>query len=93
MPVPLTDTQIDKLRAEPLVGRNKVRAAMDLAEVTQVQVAEGTGHTQPYISSIINGKYTDQLPLETGRRLAGFFGCAIEDLFPARSEERQAVGQ
>lgn len=55
---------------------------MTLAGVTQVQIAEGTGFTQSYISRIRNGNY-DGLPGETMRALAVFFGCSIEDLFPA----------
>lgn len=79
----LSADQIDQLRARPLSGRNKLTDAIELAETTQVEVAKGTGLTQPYVSQICNGRYSDQLPMETGRRFAQFFGCAIEDLFPA----------
>ncbi len=80
----LTPEQIAALRAEPLDGRNKVKQARTLLGVTQVELATRVGHSQPYISSIELGQYSvDALPLETTRRLAGFFGCAIEDLFPA----------
>jgi len=56
---------------------------MELAAVTQVQIAERIGLTQSYISKVKNGDYTD-LPGETMRAFAEYFGCAIEDLFPAR---------
>ncbi len=80
----LTAEQIEALRAEPLAGRNKVKHARQLVGVTQVELAAVVGHSQSYISSIEQGQYSvDALPLETTRRLAGFFGCAIEDLFPA----------
>lgn len=64
-------------------GRNRLQKAMDLAGLTQVQVADRTGYTQPYISRVKNGHYSD-LPGETMRTFAELFGCAIEDLFPAR---------
>lgn len=56
---------------------------MELADVTQVQIADKTGHTQSYISKVQNGRYSD-LPGETMRSFADYFGCQIEDLFPAR---------
>lgn len=62
---------------------NRLAHAMELAGVTQVQLAEAVGLTQPYISRIKNGQYGDELPGETMRRLAAFFGCSIETLFPA----------
>ena len=55
---------------------------MDMANVTQVQLANKTGFTQSYISRILNGRYSD-LPGETMRTLADSFGCAMEDLFPS----------
>ena len=63
---------------------NRVRAAMGLGDVTQVQVAAAIGVTQPHVSEIVNGNYSS-LPLPTAQRLAAFFGCAIEDLFPSRA--------
>lgn len=63
--------------------RNRIARAMELAGVTQVQVAERTGFTQSYVSRVLNGRYS-ALPGETMRTFADVFGCAIEDLFPAR---------
>jgi transcriptional regulator with XRE-family HTH domain len=57
---------------------------MELAEVTQVQLAEATGLTQSYISRIKNDRY-DDLSGDTMRSLAGYFGCALDDLFPAKA--------
>ena len=65
-------------------GRNRLRQAMDLAGVTQVQLAEAIGRPQPEISKVCLGKYgASGLPVERARPLAEFFGCSIEDLFPA----------
>lgn len=57
---------------------------MQLAGVTQVQVAEAVGLTQGYVSKLARGQYTSELPGDTMRRFADLFGCAIEDLFPSR---------
>lgn len=69
------------------VGRNRLGRAMELAKVTQVQLAEATGLTQSYISRIKNGRY-DDLSGDTMRALSGFFGCSLDDLFPASRDER-----
>ena len=84
----LTKDQIESLKRSRPRTRNRVAKAMDLGAVTQVQIAQGTGLTQSYISRIKNGQYAD-LPGETMRTLAAFFGCQIEDLFPP-SVEAQA---
>ncbi len=79
----LTRKQLATLRAAKLEGANKLKKAIELAEVTQVQVADGIGSKQSHVSEIANGNYS-RLPLETSQKLARFFGCQIEDLFPAR---------
>lgn len=79
----LTQKQIDRLRRTKTDARNRVGVAMELAEVTQVQVAEATGFTQSYVSRIKSGQH-EALPVDTARKFAEFFGCSIEDLFPAR---------
>jgi transcriptional regulator with XRE-family HTH domain len=77
----LTQEQLKTLRRSRPRARNRLQVAMELAKVTQVQVAEGTGHTQSYISRIKNGQYSD-LPGDTLHGFAEYFGCHIEDLFP-----------
>lgn len=57
---------------------------MELAKVTQVQLAEATGLTQSYISRIKNGRYED-LSGDTMRALADYFCCTLDDLFPAKA--------
>lgn len=78
----LTQDQLNALKISP-GGPNRVRLAMSLAGVTQVQLAQALGVSQPYISAIVRGS-CPRLPLEITRRLAQHFGCSIEDLFPAR---------
>ena len=79
----LDQKQIKKLRAARVSEPNKLKKAIELAGVTQEQVAAGIRSSQPHVTEIANGNYS-KLPLETARSLAKFFGCAIEDLFPAR---------
>lgn len=84
----------DKLRRlrearTPATG-NKVALAIELAKVTQNDVAEGTGLTQPYISDVVRGRYGD-ITVTNGGKLSTYFGCAIEDLFPTRTPTRTAV--
>lgn len=79
----LSREQVDTLKRSRTRGRNRIARAMELASVTQVQIAEKTGYTQSYVSRVRNGHYSD-LPGETMRTFAEFFGCSIEDLFPAR---------
>jgi len=86
MPKPLTPEQIDALRSVPLGEMpNKVRLALAMTKTRQADVVEETGIFASSLSDIVNGKYGD-LNIETGRKLAAFFGpdCTIEDLFPAR---------
>ena len=76
----LTEQQLAILRAEP--GTNRVGKALALAGVTQVTVAEALGLPQPYISDVARQRYRT-ITVENARKFAGFFGCSIEDLFPA----------
>lgn len=81
----LSCEQLQALRNEPLRkgSVNRIGRALELANRTQVDVAAVTGLTQSYISRIQNGRY-EKLPTETARVIADYFGCAIEDIFPAR---------
>lgn len=79
----LKPDELRKLRHSRLAGRNRIGRARELSGETQVQLAAALGLTQSYISSIENSGYGD-LPLETTRAFADHFGCAIEDLFPAK---------
>lgn len=58
---------------------------MAMLDVTQTQVSDSTGIPKSNLSELVNGKYGD-VQVETARKLAAYFGCAIEDLFPARAE-------
>lgn len=84
----LTPDQLANLRQAPLEkAPNKIAMAMELASVTQLQIEAATRIPQSYVSRIRRGRYS-RLPGETMRTLADYFGCQIEDLFPARESER-----
>ena len=79
----LTRQQLATLRTEP--GTNRVAKAIELAGVTQVTVAEALGLPQPYVSDVARRRYRT-ITVENARKFAKFFGCSIEDLFPASDE-------
>lgn len=81
----LSKAQVETLKRCRTWDRNRIAKAMDLAGVTQVQLAQKTGFTQSYISRVKNGLYSD-LPGETMRTFADCFGCQMDDLFPAREQ-------
>jgi hypothetical protein len=93
----LTPEQLAYLRQAPLgTAPNRIALAMAITRATQMQMQAATGIPQTYISRMKNGRYSSRLPGETMRTLANYFGCQIEDLFPARepetaSSEPQAV--
>ncbi len=76
----LTEQQLAFLRSEP--GSNRVAKAMALAGVTQATVAKALGLTQPYVSDVARGRYRT-ITVENAWKLAAYFGCRIEDLFPS----------
>lgn len=85
----LTAEQIEALRSVPLGDMpNKLRVALGMTKTRQSEVSEETRIAQPNLSGIVNGRY-GTLRVDTARKIAEFFGCAIEDLFP----EREAVAK
>lgn len=80
----LSARKIRELRETPVgAAGNRVSRAFELAETTQNEVAAATGLPQPYISDVVRGRY-QTITVENAHKLAGAFGCAIEDLFPAK---------
>lgn len=80
----LTTDQLKALRAVPVSETmpNRLKIAMTMTDATQIDVASSTNLTQATISDIVNGNYRD-LKHSTVHRIAEFFGCAIEDIFPS----------
>jgi transcriptional regulator with XRE-family HTH domain len=84
----LTPKQLKRLRGADWDGNNKIRLAMTLAGLTQVELGELMGIPQSQVSKDINK--TQRVTLAKSRIYARFFGCAIDDLFAASEEEALA---
>jgi DNA-binding XRE family transcriptional regulator len=83
----LTPAQLKKLRKSD--GGNRIRAARQLVGLTQEQLAPLVGLTQAGLSDLERRRYGDT-NLSTAQKFSEFFGCAIEDLFPARQQQAVA---
>jgi transcriptional regulator with XRE-family HTH domain len=80
----LTKSQLSKLRrANVGAAGNRLAFAMQMLNLTQLAVAAGTGFRQTYISAVCNG-VNQTITVQNASRFAQYFGCQIEDLFPAR---------
>lgn len=77
----LTPEQVRKLRRTPHNG-NRLKAARDFAGLTQVELCKVLGFTQSAYSDLERQRYS-ATTVPTARRFAEFYGCSIEDLFPA----------
>lgn len=86
--MPLNSEQLNELKQQPAVdGNNRVAIAIRLLDVTQAEVAEGADLPQQYVSDVARNRYRT-ITVENAQKFADFFGCIIEDLFPARDSER-----
>lgn len=80
----MTTKQIKELRSHPVpASGNRVARAFDLDGRPQTECARETGFTPQYISDIKSGRFQN-LSLDNAHKWAAYFGCTIEDLFPAR---------
>lgn len=64
---------------------NKVGVALELVKAKQNDIVDRYAEDldASAVSRIVNGKYST-LDINLARKFAQFFGCQIEDLFPAR---------
>lgn len=85
----LTKQQLKTLR-ESGVGSsgNRLQQAIDLAGETQTGVAKAVELPYTYVSDTARGRY-QTLTVENAGKFARHFGCAIEDLFPAKEAVTQ----
>lgn len=79
----LSVRKLRELRATATKDGNRIARAIELAGVTQQDIASETKLPQPYISDVARNRY-QTITVENARKFADYFGCAIEDLFPAR---------
>lgn len=79
----LTRANLQALRRAEPDAPNKLRLAIELDGTTQMQVAEALDIPQSQVSRDAAGKFS-AISLDKARAYANFFGCGVEDLFPAR---------
>lgn len=80
----LSPEQLAAVRSVPAdVIPNRLRIAFAVAGVKQAEACAAIGLIPSQMSDLVNGKYRT-VSVDTARSLADFFGCSIEDLFPAR---------
>lgn len=77
------------LRSEVGPSGNRIARAMELAGLTQAEIASKVELTQPYVSDVARGRHST-ITLDNARKFAEFFGCSIEDLFPSRDKAEVA---
>lgn len=82
--MPLSNDAIETLRTSVAPG-NRVAIAIRLANLTQAEVADGTGLPQPYVSDVARNRYST-ITVENAHRFSAFFGASIEVLFPSQEE-------
>lgn len=85
--MPLSHKQLTKLRAT--TGGNRIAVARQLSQLTQVQLAAALGISQSSLSDLERSRYR-ALTVETAQKFSTYFGCSIEDLFPATPREAVA---
>jgi transcriptional regulator with XRE-family HTH domain len=78
----LTDTQLLQLRKARATG-NRVARAAELAGVTLADIATAANLPYTYVSDVSRNRY-QTVTVSNAHKFADYFGCAIEDLFPAR---------
>ena len=87
----LTEKQLKVLRSKPVSeGGNRLAAATELAEVSQADLSRAVAMTQQYVNDVARGRYAT-ITVDNARRLAEYFGCSIEDLFPARPARAERI--
>jgi DNA-binding XRE family transcriptional regulator len=76
----LTSHHVLTLRREP-TDANRVGKAIELAGVTQRTVARAIDVPESYVSDLVRQRYRG-ITVLNAHKVAQFFGCSIEDLFP-----------
>lgn len=80
--------QLKALRAVPLGDMpNKVKLALALTGAKQQDICEEKDIPPSVLSTIATGK-TASCMLDTAQKIADFFGCTTDDIFPARETTR-----
>jgi DNA-binding XRE family transcriptional regulator len=69
--------------APPGIGWNRIKALRKMGGLNQAQVAVGAGISIATLYNIEHG-YEETTTDETKKKLADFFKCDVEDIFPAQ---------
>lgn len=77
----LNPQQLAKLRRTPVAGWNKVALAIEMLDLTMVEVSRGTGFPYTYVSDVKACRF-ETITIHNAHRFAKFFGCLVDDLFP-----------
>lgn len=83
----MTPKQLRELRSravQPEIG-NRLAAAFDITERTQADCVRETKFTTQYVSDMVRGRFQN-ISIDNAREFAEWFGCQIEDLFPASKQ-------
>jgi transcriptional regulator with XRE-family HTH domain len=82
--MPLTQIKLAELRRAAVPGSgNRLAKAIDLAGETQTSIGQSIGLPHTYVSDVARGRF-QTITLDNAYKFSAFFGCQIEDLFPAR---------
>lgn len=80
-----TPGQMRELRqADAAPTGNRLAKAMELAELTQAELAAALDLAQPYVSDVVRGRHST-ITLENAYKFCDYFGCEVRDLFPKRA--------
>ncbi len=79
----LTKAQLKTLRDGDASTGNRLALAIDLSGETQTSVGLAVDLPHTYVSDVARGRY-QTITVENAHKFAEHFGCAIEDLFPAK---------
>jgi plasmid maintenance system antidote protein VapI len=87
--MPMTPEQMQALRSVPLGAvPNRLPIAFALTGQRQTDACQVLDMTDARMSLLVNGKR--EASLQEAGKLARYFGCAIEDLFPAQVQAEVA---
>lgn len=79
----MTPKQLRDLRANGVPDSgNRLAMAFEIIERSQADCVRETKFTPQYVSDMVRGRFRN-ISVDNAREFAEFFGCAIEDLFPA----------
>jgi DNA-binding Xre family transcriptional regulator len=80
----MTAKQLKELRSRPVPpSGNRIATAFEISKRPQMDLVRTAGLTPQYVTDVKAGRF-QSITVENARKFAEFFGCAIEDLFPAR---------